>query len=140
MGCEGRKEVTLGEMQVREKNGKESQDQGQRTQTTERTGKESCRRGGRRLVRKVPKDLQQRERAAPQQKASATAPVCSANSASISWAGLEGREATSGASRTVLSRPGRTWGVQAVGLGLPKGPEKEVGCVEGQDRRLLGRL
>lgn len=63
------------------------------------------------------------------QKDGALAPVCSTNAAGISWVGLEGRkEATSGASRTVMK-----------GLGVPGCVVIAVQAVQG-DREKLGVL
>lgn len=67
------------------------------------------------------------------QKDRARAPVCSANLASISWAGLEWRGQPHQVQQdSAESVRGRSGGIQAVGLQLPKGPERSWVCWRGR--------
>lgn len=136
--------VHWGNGQVGKKNGKESQNQGQRTQN----------RGKRKRKLRERREVAREKEGAPRiynegrgrgqlcnQKNAARAPVCSANSASISWEGLKGREATSSARRTVLNRSGGTLGAsRLLDYGCPRGHREKLGVLEGQGRRFLPRL
>lgn len=70
------------------------------------------------------------------QQDGALAPVCSTNSASISWGGLEGRKGATSGARTVLKGPEETWGCP----GCPWGQREKLGVLGGAGQGLLARL
>lgn len=129
------KRACWGRCQVGEKNGKESEDRGaQDSEQREEEKKAEGEDGGGRGERRCPKDLQwrKRERAAVRSESQGQG-TCLLGKFSQHFLGRfgvkRGHQVQQDSAESVRGRSG---GIQAVGLQLPKGPERSWVCWRGR--------